>query len=300
MASIVIVDGLDLASIRLFLAVVELGSVSKAAARHHIAQPSATARLQKLERQLGVELLDRGPTGSQATTDGVRLAPACSELLAAAASLVDRADQLRDEQAHLPIAATRHVVDHFLAAWIADAQLSDVRIDVDEADTLRVAQAVRAGEAVLGFTEGPGAPVGLRSELVGTEQLHPVVGRTHPWFGRRRGVGPAELASATLVLPARGSGARDVVDAALAQHELGGVGEHVEVQSQAAARLAALNGAGIAFLPACRIERDVEHRMLGIVPVRGTRIEQPVRVVWRGARPSSRAARRLLDTIVVG
>lgn len=297
MASIVIVDGLDLASVRLFLAVVELGSVSKAAARHRITQPSATARLQKLERQLGVELLDRGPTGSQATTGGVRLAPACSELLASAASLVDRAEQLQDEQAHLPIAATRHVVDHFLADWIADADLADVRIDVNEVDTLRVAQAVRAGEAIIGFTEGPSAPVGLRSELAGAEELLPVVGRTHAWFGRRRGITPGDLASATLVLPARGSGSRDVVDAALAEHELGGVGEQVEVQSPASARLTALNGTGVAFLPGCRVERDLQRGVLSVVPVRGTRIEQPVRVVWRGARPSSSPARRFLDAV---
>ncbi len=297
MASIVIVDGLDLASVRLFLAVVELGSVSKAAARHGLSQPSATARLHKLERQLGVELLDRSPTGSQATPAGVRLAPACSEMLTSAATLVDRAEHLRDDHLHLPIATTRHVIDHFLADWITAAELGDVRIAVTEADTLRVAQAVRAGEVVLGFTDGPRPPVGLRSEIAASERLLPVVGRTHRWFDRRRPLDASELASSTLVLQRPGSGTRDVVDAALAEHELGAVGDLVEVPSATAARLAALNGDGVAFLPACRVERDLDVGQLAVVPVRGTVIDQPVRVVWRGAQPSLRAARRLLDAI---
>lgn len=297
MASIVIVDGLDLASVRLFLAVVELGSVSKAAARHGLSQPSATARLHKLERQLGVELLDRSPTGSQATAAGVRLAPACSEVLASAATLVDRAEQLRDDHLSLPIATTRHVIDHFLADWISAAELGDVRIAITEADTLRVAQAVRGGEVVVGFTDGPRAPVGLRSQVITSEQLLPVVGRSHHWFDRKRAIEPTALASSTLVLQRPGSGTRDVVDAALAEHALGAVGEHVEVPSATAARLAALNGDGVAFLPACRVERDLEIGQLAVVPVRRTVIDQPVRAVWRGSRPASPAARRLLDAI---
>jgi DNA-binding transcriptional LysR family regulator len=46
MTSIPSADGLDITSVRLFLDVVELGSVSKAAVRHRLAQPSATSRLQ--------------------------------------------------------------------------------------------------------------------------------------------------------------------------------------------------------------------------------------------------------------
>ena len=297
MASIVIVDGLDLASVRLFLAVIELGSVSKAAERHSLSQPSATARLHKLERQLGVALLDRSPTGSHATGAGLRLASACTEVLTAAAALVDRADLLRDEQSHLPIATTRHVIDHFLADWITDAEVDGVRVDTLESDTLRVAQAVRSGEAVLGFTDGPRPPVGLRSEVVAREDLLPVVGRSHPWFGRRRSLPASALGTATLVRQRAGSGTRDVVDAALAEAGIATTGEEVEVPSATAARLAALTGVGVAFLPACRVARDLERGTLAVVPVLGGHIEQPVRVVWRGARPSVRAARRLLDAI---
>lgn len=296
MGSMAVVDGLDVSALRLFLAVVELGSVSKAATRHGLAQPSATAKLHKLERQLGVQLLERGPTGSVTTAAGVRLAPVCAEVVAAAAALVDRAAATRSEHARLTLAATRHVADHFLPIWIAAADLHDVRLDLAEADTLTVAQTVRAGEAVLGFTEGPGAPLGLRSHVVASERVVPVVGRRHPWAGRRRSVSGRELAAATLVLARRGSGTRDVVETALAHHGLG-VTDHVEVATSSAARLVALSGDGVAFLPACRVAADLAAGELHAVPVAAVTIEQPVRVVWRGARPALRAARRLLDAV---
>ncbi len=300
MASIVIVDGLDLASVRMFLSVVELGSVSKAARRSGMAQPSATARLQKLERQLGVALLDRSPSGSTVTPAGVRLAASCAALLESAESLVDRAESLRDEQRHLSIAATRHAIEHFLPAWVAATSLDGVRLDVTDTDTLQVTQAVRSGETELGLTEGPHAPLGLRSEILATEELVVVVGSSHRWADRRRGVAAHELSSETLVLPHRGSGTRDVIEAALADHESGTVGEHLEVDSLASARIAAINGDGVAFVPHCRVRQDLERGLLSVVPVKGLTLTQPVRVVWRGVRPSSAAARRLLDAMRAG
>jgi DNA-binding transcriptional LysR family regulator len=295
MASIPIVDGLDVSALRLFLAVVELGSVSKAAARHGLAQPSATAKLHKLERQLGVQLLDRTPSGSAATSAGVRLAPACADVVASAVALVDGGALVRDEQTRLTIMATRHIADHFMPSWIAACDLSDVRIDLAEAETLSVAQTVRAGEAALGFTEGPAAPLGLTSELVSREEVVAVVGRGHRWYKRRRGVSGRDLVTTTLVMRERGTGILDVVEAALAPHGLGETGQRIEVTSSTAARVVAVNGAGVAFLPRCRVEQQLRTGELAAVPVRDVTIEQPIRVVWRGARPSDPHARRLVE-----
>ncbi len=297
MASITVVDGIDISALRLFLAAIELGSVSKAANRMRVSQPSATAKLHKLERQLGTSLLERAPTGSIPTADGARLAPACAEAIGAVTALVDRADAVRSERNRLAVAATRHVADHFLPGWIIRASIVDVQIELDELDTLRVARAVRSGEATVGFTEGPLAPLGLRSHVVATERIVPVVGRSHPWYRRRTAVTPGELMATTLILGRPGSGIRDVVESVFAEHELGGVGEHVDVANASAARLAAVNGAGAAFLPECWVRDHLATGDLFAVPIRDLLIEQPVRVVWRGARPTTESARRLVDAL---
>ncbi len=298
MASIAVVDGTDVAALRLFLAAVELGSVSKAAARMQMTQPSATAKLQKLERQLGTSLLERTPTGSVVTADGARLAPACTEVVSAATALVDRAESLRAERDRLTVAATRHVADHFLPGWVTGAGFTGVELVLLELDTLRVAQAVRSGDATIGFTEGPHPPLGLRSEVVASERIVPVVGRGHPWYGRRSSVSHDALVGTTLVLGQPGSGSRDVVEAAFAELGRGGVGEHLAVPSVSAARLAALNGSGVAFLPECRAREHLAAGDLFAVPIRELKIEQPVRLVWRGARPASRPAQAFVAGLI--
>ncbi len=294
MAPIPSTDDLDLAGLRLFLTVVELGSVSKAATRLGVAQPSATARLQKLERFLGTSLLERGPTGSMPTATGQRLAPACADVLAAGTALVDRAAELRhDDRAQLTVATTRHVASHRLPGWLMDAELHETRVQIVEADTFTVAGLLRSGDVMVGFVEGPGAPLGLRSQLVGHEELIAVVGPAHRWFGRRRTVSAEALAAETLVLRPRGSGTLDVIEAALAGHGAGAVGDSIEVSSSTAARLSAVNGAGIALLPSCEVDGDLLDARLTQVRVSGLSFEQSVRVAWRGDQPASAAARRL-------
>ena len=295
MASIEVVDGIDPSALRLVLAAVELGSVSKAAARMHVAQPSATAKLQKLERQLGVPLLERTPTGSVPTADGGRLLPACEDVLLAITRLVDRAESIRAETDQLTLAATRHVADHYLPTWLQS--LIGERVAVVELHTLGVARAVRSGEASIGFTEGPAAPIGLRSHVVAAEEVLAVVGRGHPWYGRRTTIAPDELVTATTISSQPGSGTRDVVAAAFTEHGLGVSGDVIEVANASAALLAAMTGSVVAFLPACWVAPHLGTGALRALPVREPRIELPIRVVWRGARPTSPVGRRLVDEL---
>ena len=297
MATIPVVDGIDISTLRLFLAAVELGSVSKAAKRMRLAQPSATAKLHKLERQLGTRLLERTPAGSVATDAGDRLTMACSEAIAAVTALVDRAEALRAERDVLTIATTRHVADHFLPGWIADGAASGADVRLIEVDTLHSAQAVRGGEAEIGLTEGPQAPLGLRSQIVAEEAIVPVVGRSHPWSGRRSALGGADLFASTLVLGQRGSGTRDLIESSFAEHDWQTVGDRIEVHNASAARVAAVNGAGVAFLPECWVAGQLDDGALVRLKVRDLQIVQTVRVVWRGAEPTTRAARRFVAAL---
>lgn len=60
----------DLKQLRYFVRVVEAGSISRAAALLHIAQPGLSKRLGDLEYALKSPLLRRGPTGVQPTEQG--------------------------------------------------------------------------------------------------------------------------------------------------------------------------------------------------------------------------------------
>jgi molybdenum-dependent DNA-binding transcriptional regulator ModE len=82
--------GLDLAHLRAFVHVADTGSITRAAPALGYSQPGLSQRLQTLERALGARLLARGP-------DGVRPTPAGETALTHARTILNTADQLRQE-----------------------------------------------------------------------------------------------------------------------------------------------------------------------------------------------------------
>lgn len=64
---------MDIAHLRDFIAVVEAGSLSRAAGQLHVSQPALSQRMAQLEAQLGVRLLVRGPRGVLPTPAGTTL-----------------------------------------------------------------------------------------------------------------------------------------------------------------------------------------------------------------------------------
>src|SRR6516162_5882605 len=64
---------MDLNAIRMFVAVVQVGSLSAAATRLGIPLPTLSRRIRDLERQLKVQLLERSARGAKLTDAGTRL-----------------------------------------------------------------------------------------------------------------------------------------------------------------------------------------------------------------------------------
>jgi len=77
----------DLKALRYFVAAVEAGSISAAAARCFVAQPSITMAIAKLEEELGAQLFERHRRGVTPTNDGRSLFAMAKDLLNHAASI---------------------------------------------------------------------------------------------------------------------------------------------------------------------------------------------------------------------
>ncbi len=74
---------MDIRQLRYFIAIAESGSLSAAASRLHIAQPSLSQHLVNMEQELDVKLVVRSPRGSTLTAEG-------EVLLAHATDICDR------------------------------------------------------------------------------------------------------------------------------------------------------------------------------------------------------------------
>ncbi|GIF42352.1 LysR family transcriptional regulator [Actinoplanes xinjiangensis] len=75
---------LELRLVRYFTAVAAHQHFGRAAAELHVAQPALSRQIQRLEKHLGAQLLDRGPQGTRLTPAGQAFLPRAQALLQAA------------------------------------------------------------------------------------------------------------------------------------------------------------------------------------------------------------------------
>ena len=75
---------MELYQLRSFLAVAELGHLTRAAERLHVSQPALSAQIKALEDELSVVLFERGAAGMTLTAAGRQLLPEAERVVAAA------------------------------------------------------------------------------------------------------------------------------------------------------------------------------------------------------------------------
>ncbi|MGI9643900.1 MAG: LysR family transcriptional regulator, partial [Ilumatobacteraceae bacterium] len=212
------VDFPTLPSLDLFVSVVELGSVGRAARAHSISQPSASSRLDDLERRLGLELLERGPTGSSPTAAGSLVAGWATTVLAAAHELSSGAEALRSVAAgEVRVIASYTIAEYLLPAWLGRYQRShpETVVELAVANSVDVLDAIRHDQAELGFVESVDVVTGLASAVVGSDELVAVVAPDHPWAGRAA-IDAATLVGVPLIAREHGSGTRGAFESAVA------------------------------------------------------------------------------------
>ena len=82
---------MDVALLRAFVHVSEIGSISEAAPALGYSQPGLSQRIQVLERGLGCRLFDRGPSGVQLTDRGAAVLPYARIMIGVAEALREEA-----------------------------------------------------------------------------------------------------------------------------------------------------------------------------------------------------------------
>jgi DNA-binding transcriptional LysR family regulator len=277
----------DLTDLRLFLHVVEAGSITAGAARSGLALASASARVRGMEEQVGVPLLERGRRGVEPT-------PAGRALLHHARLVTGQVERMRGElgeytrglKGHVRLLANTAAAAEFLPEILAAflAANPNVDVDLDERPSPEVARAVAEGLAEVGIAAAHADFSGLEVLPFRSDRLVLVVPQGHALANRRRVAFAEALGSEFVGL----SG-----DSALGEHLAGHAARtgarmrtRVRVRGlDAACRMAAL-GAGVAVVPEAAARRWTGGGALALVPLED---------FWAGSRSTLRrqADRRL-------
>lgn len=299
----------DLTSLELLLAIASRGSLSAAGRDLGLTQQAASARLASLEAQTGVRLVTRSTRGSRLTESGAVAVQWAGRLLQVAHEVDAGLASLRDgSRSRVRVSASLTVAEQLLPGWLVSLQAAarsrgeiPVEVVLTAANSHHVLDQVRAGDAELGFVEGPQAPHGLRSRVVAHDELVLVVRPDHRWARRGSPVAARELCQTPLVTREPGSGTRDYLTTAL--NDLLGpraaeAAPALELSTSAAVRAAVLAGSAPAVLSLLAVSDDIAMGRLRVIPVDGLDLRRDLRAVWLGGRtPPAGAVRDLLGHI---
>lgn len=296
----------ELSALEVLSSIAKTGSLSAASREVGISQQAVSARLTSIESQVGVRLVTRTPQGTQLTAAGVVVAEWADQVLDVAQRVDAGLVSLRAERrSRLKVAASLTVAEQLLPRWLVSFQAAATRhgavapeVSFRATNSEGAIAAVREGEAELGFVEIRGALRGLRSRVVGRDELIVVVPPDHKWVRRSAPIAAAELRQTPLV--SRKSGWRLLLGA---DEPVDGDGTEpaahpLELASAAAVRAAVLAGAGPAVMSRLAVSDDLSHGRLRAIPVADLDLRRDLRAIWLGAAtPPAGAARDLLNHI---
>src|SRR5689334_19733551 len=105
--------------LRTFVAVAELGSVSKAALHLRIGQPALSRQLGDLQQELGLRLFDHVGRGLVLTAEGEQLLADCRRVFADLDAVRERTEVLRGgDRGVLKVAAPPHTIESVLSRFL--------------------------------------------------------------------------------------------------------------------------------------------------------------------------------------
>ncbi len=283
---------MDLRRLRLFLAVVDHGGMTRAAEAEFVSQPSVSQAIQELERELGAALFARVGRGVILTPAGEALVGPARQTLrdvetgrAAVAAVAGLASGRLDVGA-LPTLAVDPVAPLVGAFRMAHPGVRVALADPDDADAL--AGLVASGACEIGLTLAPATTPALRTRTLGTQDLLAVLPPGVHTTALPLPV--AELARFPLVAAPLGTATRDQLEEAFAA--AGVTPDIAVVASQREAILPlVLAGAGATLFPRPLAEQAAR---LGasVTPLR-PHLSRPVYLLHR-AGPLSPAAEAFL------
>ncbi len=276
---------MNLDHLRTLVSVVEQGSLSAAARIRRISQPAVTKQLQRMEADLGLALLIRGPRRQ------IELTPAGERVVAFARRILVEYEVLERDLAALKavrrgtlsLAAStipgEYLLPRLLAAY--RQEYPEVIVEMTISDTATVVERLLANEADIGVVGSDLRRPGLRLERLLDDEIVLAVPPDHPFAGKRE-VEVRDLWDQPLVLREEGSGTRRSVEAALA-----GAGQALSLQNRAlslgstqAVLQAVVAGLGIGFVSARAAAHAVQDGRLASLGLRGVNLRRTLYLAY--------------------
>jgi LysR family transcriptional regulator, low CO2-responsive transcriptional regulator len=250
-----------------FLAVVRSGSVTAAADELIVTQPSVSAAIAALSRELGCELFERAGRGIHTTEAGATFAPYASDVM----GLLTQGRQAAREAAavaarRVTIAAVTTAAESFVPPLLGEFSIAQPELELALAvgNREQVLEQVRSHSADVAISGRPPTDDRLVAETLMDNEIVCITAPDDPL--REQGpIAAATLAQRPWLLREPGSGTRTLNEQYLAERSL--EPRTLTLGSNGAIKQAARVGLGVSLLSRAAVTAELGAGLLGELPL---------------------------------
>jgi DNA-binding transcriptional LysR family regulator len=285
---------INLHHLRLFAAVAEHGSFTKAAGSLNLSQPAISKSLNELERQLNIGLIDRTGKSVKLTDAGRTLYARARELFGVERAAEQELRELRGlKRGLLRIAASTTIATYMLPAVLGRFHLRHpkVRIQTTSANTRSVLRMLLEFRVDVALVEGPVSHPRVNVRPWREDELVVIAPPDHELLGRRP-VDVHTVAAYSFLVREPGSGTREVSRRALALHGVR-LANTMRVGGTEAIKQGVAAGLGLAIVSRAAATDQLALGKIAILPVEGLEIRRTLAQITLRGRASTASAREL-------
>ncbi|MEW5745210.1 MAG: selenium metabolism-associated LysR family transcriptional regulator [Nitrospirota bacterium] len=262
--------------LKLFCAVAETRSFSKASKIVHLTQPAVSLQIQALEEFFETKLFDR-------SEGAVRLTPSGRILYRHAKHLLQHYTDIEKEigkvtgmiKGGITVGASTTLGNHVLPRVIIDFKRKHPKIKFSMlvSNTKRIEDLLMSGLIDLGLVEGEVSRSTLRIEPIVPDELTLIVPPAHPW-ARKKVVPVLDITREPFILREEGSGTRDQIEGYLKAHGVTTNDMHIALTlgSTESIKEAVEAGIGISIVSKLAVKKEVEDGRLKLAVLREGKI----------------------------
>jgi LysR family nitrogen assimilation transcriptional regulator len=283
---------MELRQLRYFVAIVDHGSLSRAALVLHVAQPALTQQLRQLEDELGAQLLHRSAQGVLSTDAGKVFYEHAQAILKQVGDARSAVTQSTTRPSGSVTLGLPHSISGALALPLlkaARASYPEITLQLTEELSGSLAEQLKSGRINLAVLFDDGQLAGFSSTPMVKEELM-FICRTGSGFGPAGdSVALADALAATLILPALQQGVRPCIESAARAAGLA-LAHVIEINSIAILRSALLADMGATILPVAPLLADIAAGTLQARPLHQPPVSRSVTLCASRNIPLTNAA----------
>ena len=289
--------------LRVFCAVAETKSFSKASELIHLTQPAVSLQIQAMEELYETRLFDRSGNSINLTPAGEILYKRAKEILALYAEAQQNISEITGAiKGSLSIGASstigNYLLPHIIAAF--KKKVPQVNISLIVSNTKIITERLNAGEIDIALVEGDVSKQRFSVETLLSDELVVIMSPAHPWADRRN-VPAIDLTKEPMIMREEGSGTRQIILKHLEEHgiKLDQLKIAMVMGSTEAIKGAVEEGLGVSIVSAWAARKNLKQGLIKTTTFKDLKFHRNFSIISPKRNYSTHTAKEFLNFLKV-